>query len=80
MTISTFPPENFFNPVLGQTRYTGTVDENSPPGTYVLTFTATDGDTMGPASMLTFYIEGANSGDFTVQNFDDNNTAILRTK
>lgn len=80
VTITIFPPDNHFNPVLDKQSYTGYLDENSPPGTSILTITATDADLVGPASTIEqFILEGINSQYFYVENLG-NNTAILRSK
>lgn len=80
VTITIFPPNNHFNPVLDKQSYTGYLDENSPAGTSILTITATDADLVGPASTIgQFILEGANSQYFYIENLG-NNTAILRSK
>ena len=79
VTITVNSPENFNNPVLGRSSYSGTLVESAPPGTPILTVTATDADASGPASIVMFYLKGANAGLFSIENFN-NNTALLRSK
>ena len=80
LTIIVFPPDNFYNPVLDQQEYTGTIDENSNIGASILTIVATDDDSPGPASRIkTFVLLGDDAHLFYIENLM-NNTGILRSK
>lgn len=74
-----FPPDNFFSPVLDETTYRGSVDENSAPGVVVVSFTMTDGDQFGPAAELNRVIlSGSDDGLFEAE-ITGTNTGVIRT-
>ena len=52
VTIAVVSPDNFHNPVLNQTSYSATVNENRPPGDVIVEFTVFDSDQTGPASQI----------------------------
>lgn len=80
VVIYVFSQTNFFAPNLTEAAYTGSIDENSPPGTPILTIAATDADIIGPAAQIsTFILEGEDAVYFRIEN-QGNNTGILKAK
>lgn len=79
VTITVITPDNFHDPQLGNTSYTGSLVERAPIGTPILTVTATDADVSASASTVQFFLTGTNAHLFTIENFN-NNTALLKSK
>ncbi len=85
VTIEVFTPDNHFNPVLNQTTYEASVDENdqdSTPGEQVvLYFSATDEDRTGsPANRLReAELIGVDAIYFTVE-LTGSNSGVVKTK
>ncbi len=80
VTIMVFSPENFFDPVLDQTAYNVTLDENRAAGSVVLAFTVTDADRSGPAAEVgTATILGSDAQFFSV-NVTSPNSGIITSK
>lgn len=72
-------PDNFYNPILNQTSYTGAVDENSLPGIVVVWFTVFDSDE-GPASQIgQLHFIGSDTQYFVAE-ITGPNTGLIRTK
>ena len=79
LVIIVFPPDNFFSPVLDETTYQGTVDENTASGVVVVSFTMTDGDQFGPASELNRVILSGSDNSFFEAEITGTNTGVIRT-
>ncbi|XP_019851361.1 PREDICTED: protocadherin-16-like, partial [Amphimedon queenslandica] len=78
VTITVITPDNFHDPQLGNTSYTGSLVEKASIGTPILTVTATDADVSVSASSVQFFLTGTNAHLFTIENFD-NNTALMKS-
>ena len=80
MTITVVSPDNFYNPILNQTSYTATVDENSTPGDVIISFRVFDSDEAGPAAQIgQLHFIGSDT-QFFVAEITGPNTGQIRTK
>lgn len=79
LTILVFPPDNFFSPVLDETLYEVSVEENSPVGTDVAVFSVVDGDQIGPAAEISTVILSGADSDLFEATITGPNTGVIRT-
>ena len=78
VTLSVFSPDNHFSPMLDQTTYTGSVNENIDPGFIVLNFTVTDADPVPRASEIgELVLFGDDSVSFSAQQTGPHTGVIL---
>ena len=80
VTITVVSPDNFYNPILNQTRYTATVDENRLPGDDIVWFTVFDSDQQGPASEIGRLFLIGSDAQFFIANITGTDTGLIRTK
>ena len=78
--VTVVSPDNFFNPVLNQTVYTATVDENRAPGEVIISFTVDDDDEPGPAAEIGQLLFFGSDTQFFVAEITGPNTGQIRTK
>ena len=80
VTITVESPDNFYNPILNQTSYVATVDENRSPGDVIVWFTVFDSDQQGPASQIgQLFLIGSNA-QFFIAEITGSNNGRIRTK
>ena len=80
VTITVVSPDNFYNPILNQTRYTATVNENQPPGNVIVSFMVFDSDPQGPASEIGQLFLIGSDARFFIAEITGTNTGQIRTK
>ncbi len=85
VTLVVFSPDNHFNPVLNQTIYEATVDENDgdpgPQEQVVVYFSVSDEDLVGPASQIgEIELIGVDAVYFTVEQIGTTNSGVVKTK
>ena len=80
VTLSVFSPDNHFSPMLDQTTYKGSVDENTASEAIVLNFTVLDADPVQRASEIgNLVLFGDDSTYFSAQKTGPH-TGVLLTK
>ncbi len=80
VTITVVSPDNFYNPILNQTRYTATLNENQLPGNVIVWFTVFDSDQDGPASEIGQLFLIGSDAQFFIAEITGTNTGQIRTK
>ena len=80
VVVTVVMPDNHFNPVLNQTSYTATVDENRPPGDVIISFTVEDNDEPGPAAEIGQLVFLGGDAQFFVAEITGPNSGQIRTK
>ena len=80
VTIAVVSPDNFYNPILNQTSYAATVNENQLPGDVIVWFTVFDSDQQGPASRIGQLFLIGSDAQFFVAEITGTNRGQIRTK
>lgn len=80
VTISVVSPDNYFNPILNQTSYTATINENRSPGDVIVSFTVFDSDEPGPAAEIGQLLFIGSDTQYFVGEVTGPNTGRIRTK
>ena len=78
--ITVVSPDNFYNPILNQTRYSATVNENQLPGDIIVSFLVFDSDQQGPASRIGQLFLIGSDAQFFIAEITGDNTGQIRTK
>jgi hypothetical protein len=79
VNITVTPQDNFVTPILDQTDYIATLDENSPVGSPVLQFTITDTDIGSASEIGQIIILGDDSQFFTTEQTGPK-SGVIRSK
>ena len=80
VTITVVSPDNFYNPILNQSRYAVTINENQLPGDVIVWFTVFDSDQVGPASEIGQLFLIGSDAQFFIAEITGTNTGQIRTK